>query len=85
MKLDGQGLRRCSGTLAVAHQIVLVLEISDVKSNAIPSAQELIAAMGPSGCVRRFDAMHHFAKNSISPERLARLDRSGQERPQGHC
>ncbi len=43
---------------AVDHQIILAHEVIDEKSNEIPAAQALIAAMGLSGRVFTLDAMH---------------------------
>jgi hypothetical protein len=43
---------------AVDHQIVLAHEVIDEKSNEIPAAQALIAALGLSGRVFTLDAMH---------------------------
>jgi hypothetical protein len=43
---------------AVDHQIILAHEVIDEKSNEIPAAQALIAALGLSGRVFTLDAMH---------------------------
>lgn len=43
---------------AVDHQIILGHEVIDEKSNEIPAAQALIAALGVSGRVFTLDAMH---------------------------
>lgn len=43
---------------AIDHQIILAHEVIDEKSNEIPAAQALIAAMGLSGRVFTLDAMH---------------------------
>ncbi len=43
---------------AVDHQIILGHEVVDEKSNEIPAAQALIAALGVSGRVFTLDAMH---------------------------
>ena len=42
----------------VDHQIILAHEVIDEKSNEIPAAQALIAALGLSGRVFTLDAMH---------------------------
>ena len=44
--------------LAVDHQIILAHEVIDEKSNEIPAAQALIAALGLTGRVFTLDAMH---------------------------
>lgn len=43
---------------AVDHQIILAHEVIDEKSNEIPAAQALIAALGLKGRVFTLDAMH---------------------------
>ncbi len=43
---------------AVDHQIILAHEVVDEKSNEIPAAQALIAALGIKGRVFTLDAMH---------------------------
>jgi hypothetical protein len=43
---------------AVDHKIILAHEVIDEKSNEIPAAQALIAALGLSGRVFTLDAMH---------------------------
>ncbi len=43
---------------AVDHRIILAHEVIDEKSNEIPAAQALIAAMGLSDRVFTLDAMH---------------------------
>ena len=43
---------------AVDHQIILAHEVIDEKSNEIPAAQTLIAALGLKGRVFTLDAMH---------------------------
>ena len=43
---------------AVEHQIILAHEVIDEKSNEIPAAQALIAAMGLRDRVFTLDAMH---------------------------
>lgn len=43
---------------AVDHQIILAHEVIDDKSNEIPAAQALIAALGLKGRVFTLDAMH---------------------------
>jgi hypothetical protein len=46
------------GAFAVDHQIILAHEVIDEKSNEIPAAQALIAALGLSDRVFTLDAMH---------------------------
>jgi hypothetical protein len=46
------------GAFGVDHQIILAHAVVDDKSNEIPAAQALIAAMGLTGRVFTLDAMH---------------------------
>jgi len=52
---------------AVDHNIILAHEVVDDKSNGIPAAQTLIAAMGLSGRVFTLDAMHCQKNTSNRP------------------
>ena len=68
--IDGKTLRQSFDALAdrkaahvlsafaVDHQIILAHEVIDEKSNEIPAAQALIAALGLTGRVFTLDAMH---------------------------
>src|SRR5208282_1277659 len=56
---------------AVDHQIILAHEVIDDKSNEIPAAQTLIAALGLKGRVFTLDAMHCQKNSLMSPARPA--------------